>query len=212
MATEVIHRYTGSEAVHGFWSPTDTLTIQLRYFDHREDHKLLLIDGKPTERTFETLEGSFGYGEFGTTLSVVFDPASQTTFHWRSWKNVRKHRVAVFDYTNGPHSRYRLLTTVEGHTVEADVGYHGALEIDAETGEVLHLAYLASQIPRELHLRYAGNTVDYDLADVGDRRYLLPSRSEMEMQGQSQCARNVTEFREYRRFSADSTIDFSVGK
>ena len=213
VATEIIHRYTGSEAVKGFWSPTDTLTIQLRYFQHKEDHKLTLIDGKPTRQTFETLEGTIGSGEFGTTLGAVFDAASQTSFHWQSWKNLRKRRVAVFEYVvNGPHSRYRLGTTADGRTVEADVTFHGVLEIDAETGEVLHLEYAADHIPEALHLRYAGTTVDYDFADIGGREYLLPGHSQTEMRGPAESMKNIVEFRDYHKFAADSTVDFGPAK
>jgi hypothetical protein len=173
----------------------------------------MLIDGKPTSQTFETLQGTVGSGEFGTTLRAVFDPASQTSFRWQSWKNVQKHRASVVGYeVNGPHSRYHLGTTADGRTVEADVHYHGVLDIDAETGEVLHLEYVADHIPETLNLRYAGNTVDYALADIGGRHYLLPSRSESEMRSKVDWARNVTEFREYRKFSAESTIDFGAGK
>jgi hypothetical protein len=51
--------------------PIDILTVQLRYFQHQEDHKLMLVDGNPARQSFETLEGTVGGGEFGTTLSAV---------------------------------------------------------------------------------------------------------------------------------------------
>jgi hypothetical protein len=213
VTTEVIHRYTGSEAISGFWSPINTLTIQLRYSQHQEDHKLTLVDGKPTRQTFETLEGTVGSGEFGTTLSAVFEPASQTSFHWQRWKNVRKRRAAVFEYVvNGPHSRYRLGTQADGRTVEANVGYHGVVEIDAETAEILHLEYLADHIPETLHLRYAGTTVDYALADIGGRDYLLPAYSETEMRSPVEWVKNIAAFRDYHKFAADSTVDFGPPK
>jgi hypothetical protein len=212
MVTEVIHRYAGKIGEYG-GNPIDTLTVQLSYLQHKEDHKLMLIDGKTTRKTFETLQGTIGRGEFGTTMNAVFDPASQTNFHWQSWKDVRKHRVAVVGYeVNGPHSRYRLGSSFDGRAFEMDVGYHGVLEIDSETGEVVHLEYVADRIPDALHLRYAGTTVDYAVADIGGQKYLLPSRSEMEMRGQTDWARNVTDFRNYRKFSAESTIKFGAGK
>jgi len=213
VATEVIRRYAGSykDGIGGH--PVDTLTIQLRYSQHKEEHKLLLIDGKPAGQTFETLQGTVGSGEFGTTLSSVFDPASQTSFHWQSWKNVRKHRAGAFEYAvNGPHSRYRLGTTADGRTVEAEVGYHGVVEIDAETAEVLHLEYAADHIPDALHLQYAGTTVDYDFADIGGREYLLPAHSETEMKGPTEWTRSVAQFRDYHKFAADSTVDFAPVK
>ena len=209
VATEIIHRYAGSMAAGLGGHPVDTLTIQLRYLQHKEDHKLMLIDGKATGRTLETLEGTVGSGEFGATLSAIFDPATQPAFHWQSWKNLRGRRVAVLGYeVTGPQSHYRLGTTADGRTVAADAGYHGVLEIDGETAEALHLEYVADHIPEFLHLIYAGTKVDYALTDIAGRNYLMPSRSELEMRGPTAWARNVIEFRDYGRFSVDSTVDF----
>jgi hypothetical protein len=213
VATEIIRRYAGSMAEGLGGHPVDTLTIQLRYLQHKEDHKLILIDGKPTGRAFETLEGTVASGEFGATLGSIFDPTTQTTFHWQSWKNPRGRRVPVLGYqVTGPQSHYRLGATADGRTVAADADYHGVLEIDGETAEVLHLEYVADHIPESLHLTYAGTKVDYALADIAGRNYLLPSRSELEMRGPTAWARNVIEFRDYRRFSVDSTVDFGPAK
>ena len=213
VATEVLHRYSGSMGRGYGGNPIDTLTIQLRYLHHKEDHKLMLVDGKPAGRTFETLEGTVSSGEFGATLSAIFDPATETAFHWQNWKNLRGRRVAVLGYeVTGAQSHYRLGTTADGRTVSADAGYHGVLEIDSETGEVLRLEYVADHVPESLHLTYAGTTVDYALADIAGRNYLLPSRSETEMRGSTAWARNVIEFRDYHRFSVDSTVDFGPVK
>lgn len=54
--------------------------------------------------------------------------------------------------------------------------------------------------------------MDYDFAEVGGKDYLLPARSETEVRGPQHWARNKMEFREYRKFSADSTVDFGPVK
>jgi hypothetical protein len=213
VATEVIHRFAGSyrEGIGGH--PVDTLTVQLRYSQHKEEHTLLQIDGQPAQRTFESLQGTVGSGEFGATLIAIFDPESQTAFHWQSWKNVRGRRAAVFGFqVNGPHSRYHLSATADGSATQADAGYHGLLTIDGETGDVLHLEYQADHIPAVLHLRSASTKVDYAPASVGDREYLLPSHCETEMHGPTDWARNVMDFREYQKFSTDSTVEFGHPK
>jgi len=213
VASEIVRRYAGSLADGLGGHPVDTLTVQLRYFQHKEDHKLILIDGKPAGRTFETVEGTVASGEFGATLGAIFDLATQTAFHWQSWKNLHGRRVAVVGYeVNGAQSHYRLGTGADGGTFVADAGYHGVLEIDTETAEVLHLKYVADHIPESLHLTYAGTKVDYALAGIAGQNYLLPSRSELEMRGPTAWARNVIEFRDYRRFSVDSTVDFGPVK
>jgi hypothetical protein len=207
VCTEVVRRSTSTIA--HIWAPADTLTIKLSYFQQAEQHKLEQIDGKPTERKYEDLEAATSKGEFGGTLRVIFDPASEAAFDWESWKNVRNRRIAVYQYAvSAAHSPYSLKTDNRS----AVVGIYGVLEIDNETGEVLHLTYVAYDIPKKLDLQSAVTSVDYDLADVGGREYLLPVRSETEIHGSRMWARNKMEFREYRKFSADSTIEFGVGK
>jgi len=213
LATEIVHRYTGGY-VDGYGGrPIDILTIQLRYYRHKEDHKLTLVDGKPTRQTFETLQGAVGTGEFGSTLAAIFDPASQIGFHWRNWKTVRGRKLAVLGYeVAGGSSRYRLGSTADGKKIEADSGYHGELDIDPETGEVLHLEYAADHIPESLGLTHASVTVDYALTEIAGLNYLLPARSEMVIGSKTAFDRNVMEFQGYRRFSADSTVDFGPVK
>jgi hypothetical protein len=101
---------------------------------------------------------------------------------------------------------------VAGNTHEAIVGFHGDLEVDRETGEILHFTYVATQIPEDVGLDLVSTTVDYDFANVGGRAYILPSHSAIEMISPRLSIRNDIDFREYRKFSADSTIDFAPGK
>ncbi len=209
--TEVVHRYSAPSDGQrtGAWVATDTLAIKLRYSQGREEHNLELINGKSTDRKYEELSGSTSTGEFGGILRMIFNPDSQAAFEWESWKIVRKHRTAVYQYAvSAAHSPYYL--RYQGR--QAVVGIHGALEIDSETAEVLHFTYIAYEIPPKLNLQSAVTSVDYDFADVGGRGYLLPARSESELHGSMSWARNKMEFREYRKFSADSVIDFGVGK
>jgi hypothetical protein len=209
--TELVRRSTNLRG--GGSIPTDKLTILIRYFQHKEDHKLILIDNKPADRTFEDLQGAIGSGEFGSTMSAVFEPSTQTSFHWESWKTERKRRTAVYVYkVDVERSRYHLFNGSGSHMRQAIVGYHGVLEIDSETGEVRHFTYVADRLPKDLVLQSASTTVDYAFAEVGGQEYLLPARSVVELQGPGGTSRNVIEFREYHKFSADSSIAFGPAK
>jgi hypothetical protein len=84
--------------------------------------------------------------------------------------------------------------------------------VDTETGEVWRLTFIAYDIPKRLDVQSFSSTVDYALASVAGRNYLLPARSETETHSTEMWARNKMEFRNYRKFSADSTIDFGTGK
>jgi hypothetical protein len=209
--SEVVHRDVApSDGKNTLgWRRMDVLTIKLGYFEHREQHKLELINGAPSDKKYEQLAGAIGRGEFGGVLRTIFDPASQTAFDWDSWKSVKKRRVAVYQYAvSAANSPYSL-----GHNGgQAIVGLHGVVEIDNETGEVLHFTYVAYDIPTALDLQSAISSVDYDLADVGGRNYLLPVRSETELHSSEMWTRNKMEFRGYHKFSAESVIDFGTGK
>jgi hypothetical protein len=212
--TEVVRRYADLDPrQRNGLTPTDKLTIRIRYGQKKEDHKLILINDKPAGRTFEDLQGAIGSGEFGSTMSAIFEPSTQTSFHWESWKTERKHRVAVYGYVvDVARSRYRLATGIGADMHQAIVGYHGVVEIDGETGEVLHFTYVADRLPKELSLESASTTVDYAFADVGGQDYLLPARSVAQLRGPGVTARNEMDFREYHKFSADSSIAFGTVK
>ena len=206
ICTEVVHRSISSD---GGRQANDILTIKLGYSKRGEEHKLESINGKPTNSKYADLEGATSTGQFGGILRVIFNPASQGAFDWQSWKTVRKKRLAVLEYAvSAANSPYYL-----GHQGrKAIVGLHGVLEVDSETGEVLHLTYVAYDIPQQLGVDSAVNSVDYAFSNVGGREYLLPVHSEMEMRSPGVSARNKTEFREYLKFSAESVVDFGVGK
>jgi hypothetical protein len=211
VCAQTIRRYiSSSDGRRSFsWVLRDTLSIKLSYFQQAEDHKLELINGKSTKLKYEGLEGATSAGEFGGILRTIFDPASQGAFEWKSWKSVRKHRTAMYEYAiSAANSPY----TLRFGSRQAFVGIHGVLEIDGETGEVLHLSYIAYDIPKDLGLQSSVTTVDYDFADVGGRNYLVPARSEAEIHSPTQWARNKMEFRDYRKFSTDSVIDFGPAK
>lgn len=207
MCTEIIRRSTSTTDGRG--SNNDTLTVKLRYSQQKEEHTLALINGKPTDKKYEQLAGGTSTGEFGGVLRMIFNPSSQASFEWESWKTVRKRRVAVYQYAvSAANSPYYL--RYQGR--EAVVGIHGVLEIDNETGEILHFTYLSYDIPKELGVQTSKTAVDYDFADVGGHNYLLPSRSETEIHAVSMSAHNRMEFHDYRKFGAESLIDFGTGK
>lgn len=206
VCAQTIRRYASRG---GPWSLADTLSVKLSYFQRAEVHKLMLINGKPTEKDFEELGGATSTGEFGQILRIIFAPDSRAAFSWKSWKNLRQRHTAIFDYAVSAANSPEIL---EFHGRKAVVGIYGAVQIDAESGEVLHLNYLCYDIPKDLTVTSASTTVDYDFADVGGRTYLLPAHSETEMHSPGESTRNKMDYRDYHKFTADSTVDFGTVK
>jgi len=208
MCTEVVRRFVESIRRGGMRS-LDELTIQLGYSGQREQYRLLLVDGKPSEATFESLYGATSKGEFGGALQLIFDKVSKAEFVWRGAATVRKQRVWTYGYrVPKATSRYYLETRTSGNDATVIVGYHGVVEIVPDGGETLHLSYEAEDIPKVFPVRGASTKVDYAPADVGGRQYLLPAKAVVEMRDPQGATRNEVQFRDYRKFTADSNVTF----
>lgn len=212
MCTQVVRRFVELTRPKG-WRPLDTLTVKLSYSEHKEDRRLLLINGEPADRPEELAGGLVNIGEFGGMLQTIFDPATETRFQWESWQIMQGRPVAVYSYeVDRAHSWYMLRQGEYTISREVVVAYHGQVAIDKETGEVLRLVYQASDIPKDFPILYASVTVDYEYADAGGKRYLLPARSETETGIEGLRTRNQGEFRDYQKFTADSSIQFGSEK
>jgi hypothetical protein len=208
LCTQEIRRFIELTRPKG-WRLLDTLTVKLSYTDRKEDRKLILVNGAPANLEEESVGGLVNIGEFGGMLETIFDPATQTHFQWQSWQTVRDRPAAVYAYdVDRSHSFYMLRHGEHVASEGVVVAYRGLIAVDRETGEVLRLTYEAADIPKDFPMQSASVTVDYDLADAGGRMFLLPCRSETETAANGLKSRNVVEFRDYRKFTADSSIQF----
>jgi hypothetical protein len=88
--------------------------------------------------------------------------------------------------------------------------YKGTIWIDKETRRVLRIEQQALGLPRDFAYDKAESMVEYGYVSIEGTRYLLPIQSVNMacITGSSGCSRNVIEFRNYRKFSADSNIAF----
>lgn len=212
ICTQVVRRYIELTRPK-CWRLLDTLTVELGYSGQTEDRKLVLIDGEPAGVPEDRVGGVVNIGEFGGMLQTIFDPATETRFRWKSWKTVRERPVAFYSYeVDRAHSWYMLRHGERSASRGIVVAYHGVVAVDRETGEVLRLAYQASDIPKDFPIQFSSITVDYALAGAGSGRYLLPARSETETGSAVLRARNEVEFRHYHKFTTDSAIRFGSEK
>ena len=188
----------------------DRLTIQLSYFGQKENQKLVAMNGNPTELRLESLDGLITAGEFGNLLLGIFDPSSSADFQWKESSNIRKRRAAVYTFRIArANSHYMVGYRAEsGNLVSAAAGYHGEVYLDSETPRVLRLTALADDIPKEAKIFQSSVAVDYDFMDIAGHSYLLPAHAEARMERSYRKIANVVTFTGYRKFEADSTIDF----
>ena len=208
ICTEVVRRSEDPQG-RGRWRTTDTLMVKLSYFDHKEDYKLIQINGKPTVLEFLHAGGSLSTGEFGTRLYSVFDPRSQGDFRWKGWSTVRKRRVARFSYRIArEYSNYLIQYGPEPTGPNAIiVPYHGEVDVDEDTHMVLRLIQEA-EIPPDFPINANESTIDYEFAVVGGWQYLLPARAQIKTRSGRYESANDVEFRDYRKFHSEATISF----
>jgi hypothetical protein len=85
----------------------------------------------------------------------------------------------------------------------------GLVYVDRDTFQVRRILYDADGVPKGFAIAAMHTIVDYDYADIGGAKFLLPRRSSLRMVTKDGSRhRNVTEFGKYRKFTSEAKIDF----
>ncbi len=208
ICTQVVQR---SQDVRGDgrWRALDKLTVKLSYSDHREDYRLMQINGRDTLQNYLNVGGSLSTGEFGTRLYAVFDPRSHADFRWKGWTTMHKRKVARFSYRIAQeHTNFLIQYGADPKGPNAIVvPYHGEVFVDEETHMVLRLTQTA-EIPSTFPINANEAWVEYDYADVGGKPFLLPVHAYSKTRSGRFVAENNIDFRDYRKFQIESNITF----
>lgn len=190
------------------WRKGDTLTFRLRFSGGEEHRSLALVNDKPirvgTSRWRAPLSTE---GEFGILLANIFASASDATFQWRGWQDLRGRRVAVFDYSvDEAHSTLKISLS---DLAAAVVAYHGSVYGDPESGAVWRIEDAANNLPKEIDTNSISTVIDYDEVTIGAKRYLLPIAASIWVATDGSNIRNDLEFRNYEKFETDSVIKYA---
>ena len=200
-------RYGGHSSDPSFMT-LDTLTIRLSYYEQKEDYKLILIDNAPTTKDYRSLGGATSTGEFGSLLRDIFEPYSEARFEWDHWGLLRGKKVMAFHYEiDQAHSRWNIEYEHKDHIVTA---YSGLVEVDQDTHVVMRVTLKAENIPPSFPIRSAETILDYDYQDISGHEFLLPLKTQTQMLSDGILSRNETEFRFYRKYSAEAEIKYDI--
>ena len=191
------------------WELEDTLQIRLSYFEKRESYKVVLLNGVFVNKDYEKVGGAKAFGEFGSMMRQIFQPATQARFEWDHWGFLRGKRVMAFKFhVRLDRSRFQL--AVEESKQRVISAYHGLVEVEPDTHAVIRIAQEAENIPADFPMRESGNVLDYDYQKLSGQTFLLPLKSEVIMKTAASASRLEEEFRLYRKYSADSDITFDA--
>jgi hypothetical protein len=179
--------------------------------------EVALVGGKemfawPGSRQFEDRElrelvttGMFGNGNFAIYARILF-LSDVATFEDRGKTQLGGRPALRYDF--------RVARSVSGHRLrvndrEAVAGFHGSFYADPVTLEVRRMEVVAEDIPAELNLLEAENTVDYGRLPIGDEEFLLPVESRLMMAMPDVVNRNWVRFSSCRKFAGESTLSFN---
>jgi hypothetical protein len=211
------------------WIPQDNLTIAVGYRANvGEEYKVLTVNGMappPGEEAETTRDfsknkyvpkGASSSGvEYISALADVFKPESKTEFRLVDTDVIQTRRTLVYEYT--VKKEFSQLTLGLADTgAKALVGSRGRVWIDRELDRVLRFEQIATEIPPDFPITAASSLIDYDWVMINERKYLLPTHSEILLTTVNPKfvlqSRNDIRFRNYQKFGAELKVVDEVGE
>jgi hypothetical protein len=198
------------------WLPQDNLTIAVGYRANQgEQYKLLAINGIPSGPEVKEsnsyskyVGGASSTGvEYISALADLFKPESRTEFKLADTDLIRGRRTLVFEYLiKLPFSQL----TLSAGDASANAGSRGRIWIDREANRVLRFEQIATEIPGDFPITAAASVIDYDWVTIGDKKYLLPTNSQVLLTNVNRRmtlqSRNEIRFRGYQKFGAELKV------
>jgi hypothetical protein len=185
----------------------DIVTARVVYEDGKEDYRDITVGGKRTSKSMMELGGSTSTGEFASTLKSLFEPG-RATFKFAESTTVGDETGAVYDF-KVPLQNSDWSIVVGGQNLHP--AYSGSVWVIKSTGEIRRIEYGADKIPKDFPDDEVQTAVDYEPVSLGTpQKYLLPVKAEVLscQRGTTMCSKNTIEFRNYHKYSGESTIVF----
>jgi hypothetical protein len=192
------------------WVALDTVTADVVSENGAESYKNILVNGKPPKDAIEKT-GSWSSGEFSSVLLDVLSPNTDADFRNKRSTTIVNRAAFRYDFSvEQPNSHWHVQAASESYLP----AFSGAVWIDKENYRVLRIELAAQKMPRTFTLDTVESAVDYDYVLIGASKFLLPTHSEALscVRGTGECTRNVIDFRNYKKFSADTSITFEPDK
>ena len=204
---EMMARYQ-SMATPANWQALDIVGAAVVYQQGKEDYRDVTINGKAIKKNIEQLDGAWSTGEFGTILIDLFSPATAADFRYSRDSRSGGVSAKVYDFSV---VRERSHWQISMASQTYDPPYKGSVWIDPATARVLRIEMQAYGFPDAFPTDHVESATDYQYTRLGDaKQYLLPVHAENLscQRGSNFCSRNVIDFRNYHKYTGESTITF----
>lgn len=204
---EITTRYVSETRVPS-WNVVDMIGAEVVFESGKESYRNLTINGKPSKKPPEE-SGAWSTGEFGTILAEIYSPGTAAQFKFIEDASIIHRSSSVYDFSvQRERSSWRV--SVPGQYIMP--AYKGSVWIDKDGAHTLRIEMQARNVPEEFPLVTVETAVDYDYVTLGTpEKFLLPVHAEVLScrRGSNECERNVIEFRNYHKFTGESTIKFN---
>lgn len=111
---------------------------------------------------------------FGPTLADIVDDALQNKISWLRWEQGTVEPEAVFQFSvPEDKSHFRMTITEAGKAIALTPAYHGEIEVDPGSGEILRLSQIADMAPARQAMR-AAVMVEFAPVPFGKRICICP--------------------------------------
>lgn len=203
LCDQITKRFT-SKTLKPEWKLQDKVEVELMYIDRREDYRNVRINGKVLKKGSPEDSGTWSTGDFGTILVDLMSSNTDAKFKLRGTEKVGEADTTVYDYTvekANSHWQIRM-----GGSIRP--AYKGAIWIDSKTARVMRIEMNTRQLPATYPVDTVEVTTDYGWVTIANEKYLLPTASQnLSCQRDTfNCTRNDLEYKNYRRFTAESSI------
>jgi hypothetical protein len=151
------------------------------------------------------LGGAFGNGNFGLLARAIFLTGAPN-FTFVGERIYEGRRTNRWDF-NVP--RQRGIYAIGNRRRKAVAGLRGTFWADAESNDVIRIEIKAEDIPAELEIVAAENSIDYTRVNIGGTEFLLPKAAELRMRDYAGEWRNVISLSACRQYLGESKISFT---
>jgi hypothetical protein len=183
------------------------VTAKVLYEDGQEKYSAITVGGKRTNKSMMEIGGSTSTGEFASVLGGLFQAQTHTEFKFYQSTTVGKEPAAIYDLKVP--LRYSNWTIVVGGQMLRPA-YSGSVWVDKATAQVRRIEMQADNIPKDFPDDTVASAVDFEEVALGTQKFLLPVHAENLscQRGSSICSKNTIDFRDYHKYSGESTIEF----
>jgi hypothetical protein len=200
------HRFTAPAKTPDQLKEADSFQDELVFEGGKERYQRLESNGEKADLAPGEDKGISSRNEFGSLLRGLFDPDVGASYRWAGRSMALGVLCQVFEFEV---SRAKSNFVLRAGASAASVAYTGRVFIDEDTGMVRRLTIQGVGLAKDFSLQSPSLSLDYGMVKIGEKDYLLPLRSTLQLRQAKVFVRNERVFRGYRKFQADSQIKFA---